>query len=53
MAAGEGKMMSWFWMNILLMMLFACCRAGIPLWHVLTRWDAEARQSTPMPGRER
>jgi pimeloyl-ACP methyl ester carboxylesterase len=39
----EGKMMSWSWMNIPLMVLSVCCRAGIPLWHVLTRWDAEGK----------
>jgi hypothetical protein len=43
MAAGEGKMMSWFWRNIPLMVLVVCCWAGIPLWHVLTRWDAELK----------
>lgn len=42
MAAGR-KMMNWFWLNIPLMVLFVCCRAGIPLWHVLTRWDAELK----------
>ena len=36
-------MMSWFWLNISLMVLFLCCWAGIPLWHMLTRWDAELR----------
>ncbi len=36
-------MMSWFWLNIPLMVLFLCCWAGIPLWHALTRWDAELR----------
>ena len=41
MAPGEGKMMSWFWLNIPLMMAFVCCWAGLPLWHTLTRWDAE------------
>jgi hypothetical protein len=30
-----------FWLNIPLMPLFFCCRAGIPLWHTLTRWNAE------------
>jgi hypothetical protein len=40
MAPGEGKMMSWFWLNIPLMVVFVCCWAGIPLWHTLTRWDA-------------
>ena len=23
------------------MAVFFCCWAGIPLWHTLTRWDAE------------
>ena len=36
-------MMSWFWLNIPLMVLFLCCWAGIPLWHTLTRWDAELK----------
>ena len=35
--------MSWFWLNIPLMLLFVCCWAGIPLWHTLTRWDAELK----------
>ena len=35
--------MSWFWLNIPLMVLFLCCWAGIPLWHTLTRWDAELK----------
>jgi hypothetical protein len=41
MAPGEGTMMSWFWLNIPLMVVFFGCWAGIPLWHTLTRWDAE------------
>ena len=41
MAAEEGNMMSWFWLCIPLMAVFFCCWAGIPLWHTLTRWDAE------------
>jgi hypothetical protein len=32
---------TWFWLNIPLMLLFFCCWAGIPLWHALTRWNAE------------
>ena len=40
--AGGGKM-SWFWLNIPFMLLFLCCWAGIPLWHTLTRWDAELK----------
>ena len=36
-------MMSWLWLNIPLMVLFVCCWAGIPLWHTLTRWDAELK----------
>jgi hypothetical protein len=35
--------MSWFWPCIPLMVLFFCCWAGIPLWHTLTRWDAELK----------
>ena len=35
--------MSWFWLNIPMMVLFLCCWAGIPLWHTLTRWDAELK----------
>jgi hypothetical protein len=33
--------MSWFGLNIPLMVVLVCCWAGIPLWHVLTRLDAE------------
>ena len=40
MAAG-GKMMNWSGLNIPLMAVLVCCWAGIPLWHVLTRWGAE------------
>jgi hypothetical protein len=36
-------MMTWFWLNVPLMVLFLCCWAGIPLWHTLTRWDAELK----------
>ena len=43
MAAEEGSMMSWFWLTVPLMVLFFCCWAGIPLWHTLTRWDAELK----------
>jgi hypothetical protein len=43
MATGEGNMMSWFWLCIPLMVVFLCCWAGIPLWHTLTRWDAELK----------
>jgi hypothetical protein len=35
--------MTWFWLNIPLMVVFFCCWAGIPLWHALTRWDAELK----------
>ncbi len=35
--------MNWFWLDIPLMVLFICCWAGIPLWHTLTRWDAELK----------
>ena len=43
MATEEGNMMSWFWLCIPLMVVFLCCWAGIPLWHTLTRWDAELK----------
>jgi hypothetical protein len=36
-------MMSWFWLNIPLAVLFFCCWAGIPLWLTFTRWDAELK----------
>jgi hypothetical protein len=39
----EGTMMSWFWLNIPLAVLFFCCWAGIPLWLTLARWDAELK----------
>jgi hypothetical protein len=32
---------TWLWLNIPLAVLFVCCRAGIPLWLTLTRWNAE------------
>jgi hypothetical protein len=35
--------MSWFWLNIPLMVVFFGCWAGIPLWCTLTRWDAELK----------
>ncbi len=31
----------WLLLNIPLMLLFLGCWAGIPLWHTLSRWDAE------------
>ena len=34
---------TWFWLNIPLALLFLCCWAGIPMWLVLTRWNAELR----------
>ena len=43
MATEEGNMMSWFWLCIPLMVVFFCFWAGIPLWHTLTRWDAELK----------
>jgi hypothetical protein len=43
LAPGEGTMMSWFWLNIPLSVVFFGCWAGIPLWHTLTRWDAELK----------
>ncbi len=43
MATEEGNTMSWFWLCIPLMVLFFGCWAGIPLWHTLTRWDAELK----------
>ena len=33
--------MTWFWLNIPLVLLFVCCWAGIPLWHTCKRWNAE------------
>ena len=36
-------MMSWFWLNIPLTVVFFGCWSGIPLWHTLTRWDAELK----------
>jgi hypothetical protein len=32
---------TWFWLNIPFMLLFFCCWSGIPLWLLLTRWNAE------------
>jgi hypothetical protein len=32
---------TWFWLNMPFMLLFFCLWAGIPLWYVLTRWNAE------------
>ena len=43
MATEEGSMVGWFWLTVPLMVLFFCCWAGIPLWHTLTRWDAELK----------
>ena len=43
MATEKGCMMSWFWLTVPLVVLFFCCWAGIPLWHTLTRWDAELK----------
>ena len=31
----------WLWPNVVLMALFLCCWAGIPLWHTLNRWNDE------------
>ena len=42
-ATEEGNTMSWFWLCIPLMVLFFGCWAAIPLWHTLTRWDAELK----------
>jgi len=36
-------MMSWFWLSIPFMVVFFGCWAGIPLWRMLTRWDAEMK----------
>jgi hypothetical protein len=36
-------MMFWFWLNIPLMVVVFGLWAGIPLWHTLTRWDAELK----------
>ncbi len=33
--------MSWFWMNIPLMLVVFGLWAGVPLWFTLTRWRAE------------
>lgn len=33
--------MSWFWLNIPLMLVFFGLWAGIPLWKTLTSWRAE------------
>ena len=46
-------MMNWFGLNIPLMVVLVCCWAGIPLWHVLTRWGAEFEASTPWSPHER
>lgn len=35
--------MSWFWMNVPLMLVFFGLWVGIPLWLVLTRWDKEVK----------
>ena len=35
--------MSWFWMNVPLMLVFFGLWVGIPLWLVLTRWDKEIK----------
>jgi len=35
--------MTWFWLNIPLMLLFFGCWAGIPLWHTCRRWNAELK----------
>jgi hypothetical protein len=32
---------TWFWLNIPLALLFFCCWTGIPLWLMLTRWRTE------------
>ena len=34
---------TWFWLNIPLALLFFCCWAGIPLWYVCKRWNAEVK----------
>lgn len=31
----------WFWLNIPLVRLFVCCWAGITVWLMLARWNAE------------
>lgn len=35
--------MWWFWLIIPLTLFFISLWAGIPLWHTLTRWDAELK----------
>ena len=42
--------MSWLWLNIPLMVLFAAAAAGIPLWLVLRRPDF-GPQAADQPGR--
>jgi hypothetical protein len=37
----EGKQMSWFWLNVPLMLVFFGLWAGVPLWYTLTRLRAE------------
>jgi hypothetical protein len=32
---------TWFWLNIPLAALFFACWSGIPLWHMLHRWNDE------------
>ncbi len=34
-------MATWLWANILFAAVFIGCWAGIPLWHVLHRWNDE------------
>jgi hypothetical protein len=36
-----GVIVTWFWLNIPLALLFFCCWAGIPLWHTCRRWNAD------------
>jgi hypothetical protein len=42
-ARGRDLMGMWFWLNIPLALLFVCCWTGIPLWHVLHRWNDEIK----------
>ena len=40
------------WTNILLMLLFFGCWAGIPLWHTLRGWNDEVDDETRRAGGE-
>jgi hypothetical protein len=38
---GGVVIVTWFWLNIPLALLFFACWAGIPLWLTCKRWNAE------------